>query len=58
MRDAVLNPAAPAALIVPEVNRAAIEQADLAAILILSPKAGMVTVAVAIQLRDERIMYS
>ncbi len=58
MRDAVLNPDPDVEMAVPRVNRAAIEQADLAAVLILSPKIGLGTVGVAIQMRDDRIIYS
>ena len=43
---------------VPQVNRAAIEQADLAAVLMLSPSIGLGTVGIAIQLRDGRVVYN
>ncbi|MEL7178587.1 MAG: YjbF family lipoprotein [Pseudomonadota bacterium] len=58
MRDAVLNPDPEIEMTVPRVNRAAIEQADLAAVLMLSPTVGLGTVGIAIQLRDGRINYS
>jgi len=58
MRDAVLNPDPEVEMAVPRVNRAAIAQADLAAVLILSPKIGLGTVGVAIQMREGGIVYS
>lgn len=58
MRDVILNPDQEPEIAVQKVNRAAIEQADLAAVLILSPKIGLGTVGIAIQMRDERIIYS
>ncbi len=58
MRDAILNPDPEIEMTVPRVNRAAIEQADLAAVLMLSPTVGLGTVGIAIQLRDGRINYS
>lgn len=58
MRDAILNPNPEVAMTVPQVNRAAIEQADLAAVLMLSPSIGLGTVGIAIQLRDERVVYN
>lgn len=58
MRDAILNPNPEVAMTVPQVNRAAIEQADLAAILMLSPSIGLGTVGIAIQLRDGRVVYN
>ena len=58
MRDAVMNPDPEVEMAIPRVNRAAIEQADLAAVLMLSPQVGIGTVGVAIQMRDARIVYS
>ena len=58
MRDAILNPNPEVEMQVPRVNRAAIEQADLAAVLVLSPTIGLGTVGVAIQMRDGRIIYN
>ena len=58
MRDAILNPEPEVEMVVQPVNRAAIEQADLAAVLMLSPTIGIGTAAIAIQLRDDRVIYS
>jgi len=43
---------------VPRVNRAAIEEADLAAIVVTGEKYGISVVAAAIQMRDGRIVYN
>jgi len=43
---------------VPTVNRAAVEQADLAVIIVNAPAAGIATVTVAIQQRGDLIVYS
>ncbi|PJI84930.1 group 4 capsule polysaccharide lipoprotein GfcB/YjbF [Yoonia maricola] len=58
VRDAILNPPEPVEMTIPQVNRAAIEQADLAAIMMISPTIGVATVGIAIQMRDGRINYS
>ncbi|MEJ8561276.1 YjbF family lipoprotein [Yoonia sp. GPGPB17] len=58
MRDAILNPDPEVEMTIPQVNRAAIEQADLAAVLMLSPTVGVATVGIAIQMREGRINYS
>jgi len=58
MRDAILNPNPEVAMTIPQVNRAAIEQADLAAVLMLSPSVGLGAVGIAIQMRDGRIIYN
>ena len=58
MRDAIMNPNEEAEMSIPRVNRAAIEQADLAAVLVLSPSIGLGTVGVAIQMRNGRIIYN
>jgi len=58
MRDAILNPNPEVEMTVPQVNRAAIEQADLAAVLMLSPSIGLGTVGIAIQMRDGRVVYN
>ncbi|WP_342071634.1 YjbF family lipoprotein [Yoonia algicola] len=58
MRDAIMNPDPEVEMQVPRVNRAAIEQADLAAVLVLSPTIGLGTVGVAIQMREGRIVYN
>lgn len=58
MRDAILNPNPEVEMRVPRVNRAAIEAADLAAVLVLSPTIGLGSVGVAIQMRDGRIIYN
>lgn len=56
--QAVLDPAAEPQLQIPTVNRAAIEAADLAAVMMISPSAGIATVGAAIQMREGRINYS
>lgn len=56
--QAILDPDATPEMNIPTVNRAAIEQADLAAVLVLSPSTGIVDVAAAIQARDDLILYS
>ena len=58
VREAILNPAPEVEMTVPRVNRAAIEAADLAAVLMLSPTIGLATVGVAVQMRDGRIVYN
>ena len=58
MREAILNPNPEVQMTVPQVNRAAIEQADLAAVLMLSPSVGLGSVGIAIQMRDGRIVYN
>ncbi|EBA12630.1 YjbF family lipoprotein [Roseobacter sp. CCS2] len=58
IRDAILNPDPEVEMTIPRVNRAAIEQADLAAVLMLSPTIGVGTVGIAIQMREDRINYS
>lgn len=58
MRDAILNPEPEVEMAIPQVNRAAIEQADLAAVLMLSPTIGLGTVGIAIQMRDGRVIYN
>ena len=58
VRDAILNPEPEVEMTIPRVNRAAIEQADLAAVLMISPKIGLGTVGIAIQLRDGRVIYN
>lgn len=54
----ILNPSEQEGMVVPTPNRAAIEKADLAAVLILSPETGISAVAVAIQKRDDLLLYS
>ncbi len=58
VREAIMNPDPEVELTIPQVNRAAIEQADLAAVLMISPEAGIATVGIAIQMRDNRIIYN
>jgi hypothetical protein len=58
MRDAIMNPNDEVEMSIPRVNRAAIEQADLAAVLVLSPTIGLGTVGVAVQMRNGRIIYN
>ncbi len=58
MRDAIMNPDPEVEMVIPGVNRAAIEQADLAAVLMLSPGTGIAAVGIAIQMRDGRIIYN
>ena len=58
VKDALLNPPEAPEMVVPRVNRAAIEQADLAAVLVLSPTTGIASVAVAVQKRDAGIVYN
>jgi len=58
VRDAVLNPDPEVEMTVPRVNRKAIEDADLAAVLMLSPTIGIGTVGIAVQMRDGRIIYN
>ncbi|MCK0095591.1 YjbF family lipoprotein [Yoonia sp. F2084L] len=54
----ILNPVEDAGMSIPNVNRAAIEEADLAAVLILSPETGIASVAVAVQKRESLLLYS
>lgn len=56
--DAIMNPAEDEAFVVPRVNRAAIEQADLAALMIQNPALRAATVGVAVQKRGPLIIYS
>ena len=58
VRDAVLNPEPEIEMTIPRVNRKAIEDADLAAVLMLSPTIGIGTVGIAVQMRDGRIIYN
>lgn len=58
MTQAVLNPAPEPQMVVPGVNRAAIEDADLAAVMMLNPDTKIATVGIAIQMREGRINYS
>lgn len=58
MTQSLINPAPEPEMAIPRVNRAAIEAADLAAVLMLSPEAKIATVGVAIQMREGRINYS
>mgnify|MGYP000067509757 CR=1 FL=1 len=58
VRDAILNPSPEVEMAVPRVNRKAIEDADLAAVLMLSPSIGLGTVGIAVQMRDGRIIYN
>lgn len=56
--QAIMNPAIDEEMRIPTVNRAAIEAADLAAVMMISPSSNIATVGVAIQMREGRINYS
>ena len=58
LKDALLSPDTVPEMTIPAVNRAAIESADLAAVMILSPTTGISSVAVAVQLRDAGVIYN
>lgn len=53
-----MNPAEEEEFVVPRVNRAAIEAADLAAVMVQNPELRLVAVGVAIQKRGPLIVYS
>jgi hypothetical protein len=55
---AIFNPDPEPELTIPNVNRAAIEEADLAAVLVISPEAKIATPAAAIQMRDNLLIYN